>query len=669
MNTSEHGRTAFAVRARSWWVGLMWGISLSTLCACILFPLPNLLLDLGIACSWAIAVGFFTISLNAPALSLPQIPQYLLLMTVGRLGLNIATTRAILSEARAGELVGALGELVMGGSWLVGVSFFMTLTFIQLIVISRGAERIAEVSARFALDALPSAQQALTHALDRDAIHPEDARRARILLRARAELCGALDGAMRFVKGEALASTLLVLMNVFGGVLIGLFHKDVTLEKAWDIYVPLTIGDGLVAQLPALLNTVAIATLVARLPQAYSHPYVKNEHSIEKQIHLAAFASICALLILSISPGWTSWTRFSWLGLGLGILILVKIWYGKRPSDPHQQSPFTLTIHPNIVPIVGGQERLQRSLEQTATMMGLPKRNTFIVLDRRARLEGSYLFSCQDRKLAEGVVVENCYASFVSSPPAGALRVLHPLWGLEGWWRPIQDGWVARSEPSALTQLELICVHCIVARLCDRTESWTLDEVWDRLSEAPESLRSTALNPSLEAITITALFRRLSVSGVDLRSSIACLEGMAESMLKPSIPPEFRLDHIESATRKRLGWERLSWGSRRLSRGLGATLISIEGHSMPLGSFESKLSYILIDLDTQKPWSDETWNEIHHSMRLACSITPEWVILSAPEQRASLEKRLRERAQGVVVLAWDELPPELQIDQLAWVHG
>lgn len=642
-----------------------WGLGLCALCAALLYPLPNLALDLGIACSWALGVGFFTLALNAPALSLPQLPQWLLLMAVGRLGLNIATTRAILSEARAGEVVSALGERVMGGSWLVGVSFFITLTVIQLIVISRGAERIAEVSARFALDALPSAQQALTHALDRDAIHPEDARRARLVLRARAELCGALDGSMRFVKGEAVASMILALVNVVGGVLIGVSQPGGELSRAWGVYVPLMIGDGLVAQLPALLSTLAVATVVSRLPQAYSASVEGVEvRSAARQRLLALSASSAALLTLSLSPGWSAPVRCAWLGLCVVGVVLSRHRSVYERQKVGEVEPFTLQAHPAALSAIGGEERLLSGLSKGAALLGLPQRPIRLMVSRGVLPEGGYLLSRGGKHLAEGVVIEGCFASFVSPPPPGVPRVRHPLWGLEGWWRPEEGGWSADSEPSALSQLDLICAHCVAAWISERAESWTLDEVWARLSEAPASLRSAALKPWLEPMTLTALFRRLSASGVDLRSSRACLEGVALCALEGERGGgQVSIERLESETRLALGWERLSWASRRLSLGLSGAELS----GALTVSLEAPLSYVLIDLDCQAPWEEEHWDAVYHAMRVACAVSADWVVLCEPERRGQLEARLRARARGVAVVSWAELPAELSLEQVAWV--
>jgi|GEM_PF-2287925 len=655
----------------AWLIGALWGVGICALCACLLAPLPNLALDLGIACSWALGVGFFTLALSAPPLSLSSLPQWLLLMAVGRLGLNIATTRAILSEARAGELVSAVGELVMGGSWLVGLSFFMTLTIVQLIVISRGAERIAEVSARFALEALPSAQQALTHALDRDAIHPEDARRARLTIRSRAELCGALDGAMRFVKGEALASTMLALVNMVGGVLVGTHHHGGSLEGAWGTYVPLMIGDGLVAQLPALLNTLAVATVVARLPQAYSSDREQGASaSSTRHETLALGAALGALLTLSLTPGWPLQTRLAWGGLLLIALLFDRRRVSRRARHTQSVSPCILTLHPAALRAVGGEEALQRGLARSVELLGLPARPTSILTSRVTLVEGGYVLSRSGERLTEGVVVEGCYATFMSPPPSGELGVLHPLWGIEGWWRASEGGWGPESEPSALSQLDLLCAQCAVAWMGERGESWTLDEVWGRLAEAPESLRSATLKPWVEAMTLTALFRALSASGVDLRSSRALLEGVAVDAklsstegLPDGLPDgaTLSLDQLEERARRSLGWVRLSRASRRLSEGLQGD---------PLGGARlGPLRYIMIDLDCAQPWGEEEWERIFEVFRVACSTDPRWVVLCEPERRRALERRLRARASGVAVLSWAELPTELTLEQAGWVSA
>jgi hypothetical protein len=160
-------------------------------------------------------------------------------------------------------------------------------------------------------------------------------------------------------------------------------------------------------------------------------------------------------------------------------------------------------------------------------------------------------------------------------------------------------------------------------------------------------------------VSLCALFRGLSRSGVDLRSGEACLEAIALAQLEPSLDAARigELDTLMRGVRRALGWERLSWGARRLSLGLAGQ-----------PSLRAELGYLLIDLDCDEAWSADDWGMVERVMREACAVSPEWVVLCEPARRAQLEQRLAERCRGVAVLSWDELPPELQLEQRGWVQ-
>src|SRR5882724_5572177 len=217
-------------------------------------PLPTWLLDLLIASNLACSVVILLVSLYvSEALKIASFPTLLLITTLIRLALNVSSTRLILLQADAGEVIKAFGTFVVRGNYVVGGVVFLVLTIIQFIVIAKGSERVAEVGARFVLDAMPGKQMAIDAELRSGSIDGAEARRRRRSLSRESQFYGAMDGAMKFVKGDVIASVIITVINVLGGLAIGVGQKNLEVVGALKRYGLLTIGDGLVTQIPALV--------------------------------------------------------------------------------------------------------------------------------------------------------------------------------------------------------------------------------------------------------------------------------------------------------------------------------------------------------------------------------------------------------------------------------
>jgi type III secretion protein V len=232
----------------------------------MIVPLPTWTLDLLLATNLSAAVAILLVVLYATdAIGIATFPTLLLLTTLFRLSLNVASTRLILLQADAGQVIRAFGTFVVRGNYVVGAVVFLVLTIIQFIVIAKGSERVAEVGARFALDALPGKQMAIDAELRGGTIDGDEARRRRRTLQRESQFYGAMDGAMKFVKGDVVASLVILVVNLLGGLAIGVAMKGMTVVDALKRYGLLTIGDGLVTQIPALVLSTAAGVLVTRV--------------------------------------------------------------------------------------------------------------------------------------------------------------------------------------------------------------------------------------------------------------------------------------------------------------------------------------------------------------------------------------------------------------------
>jgi flagellar biosynthesis protein FlhA len=311
------------------------------LLAMIILPIPPLLLDMFFTFNIALALVVLLVSVYAMRpLDFAAFPTILLIATLLRLGLNVASTRVVLLEGHqggdaAGKVIEAFGHVVIGGNLAVGIVVFIILMIINFVVVTKGAGRISEVSARFTLDAMPGKQMAIDADLNAGLIDQDQARTRRQEVSSEADFYGAMDGASKFVRGDAVAGIMIMFINIFGGLAIGMAQHDLPFVEAFEKYTILTIGDGLVAQIPGLLLSVASAILVTR---------VNSSQEMGAQVVGQMFTSPKALavsgimmLVMGAIPGMP---HVAFLGLGLicvGLAYYIH-WRKQQPAAVEDNS-------------------------------------------------------------------------------------------------------------------------------------------------------------------------------------------------------------------------------------------------------------------------------------------------------------------------------------------
>lgn len=271
-------------------------ISFATSILFILFvPIPSALLDflLIINFSWALTILLLTFYTDKP-LSFSTFPALLLISTLFRLALNISATRLILSDAHAGKVIDAMGHYVIQGNYVMGLVVFLILIIVQFIVVTNGSQRVAEVAARFTLDSMPGKQMSIDADLNMGSISQDEAKKRRAQIEKEANFYGAMDGASKFVKGDAIAGILIILVDIIGGFAIGLLQKGFSLSQSIQTYTLLTVGDGLVTQIPALIISTATGIIVTR---AATDAHLGSE--VAKQI--SAYPKSLVLVCLSLT--------------------------------------------------------------------------------------------------------------------------------------------------------------------------------------------------------------------------------------------------------------------------------------------------------------------------------------------------------------------------------
>ena len=276
------------------------------LVAMLVLPLPVALLDTFFVVNITLSLLILMVALHTQRpLDFSSFPNLLLIATVLRLGLNVASTRIVLKEGHtgpdaAGKVIEAFGDFIVSGNYAVGLFVFSILVIINLVVITKGAGRVSEVSARFTLDALPGKQMAIDADMNAGILTPEEAKERRAEVAKEADFYGSMDGASKFVKGDAIAGILILVINVVGGLIIGLLQHDLSISVAAQSYILLAIGDGLVAQIPSLLLSIATAIIVTRVSSAEN----MSEH-ISSQINLSSawLPTSFVIFTLGLIPG------------------------------------------------------------------------------------------------------------------------------------------------------------------------------------------------------------------------------------------------------------------------------------------------------------------------------------------------------------------------------
>ena len=299
----------------------------------MIIPLPTVIVDLLLAANLGLAVMLMMMSLYIPnALAFSTFPSMLLFTTLFRLALNITTTRLILIQANAGDIIYTFGNFVVAGNLVVGAVIFLILTIVQFLVIAKGSERVAEVGARFTLDAMPGKQMSIDADMRAGMIDIEQAKISRTALEQESKLYGAMDGAMKFVKGDAIAGIIITVINVLGGIAIGTLQKGMAAGDAMQKYSILTIGDGLVSQIPAITAGIIVTRVSSDDSPALG---LDIGHQILAQPK-ALLIGGCMLFAFGLIPGFP---KFAFFGLAMVLILIGYTLMKNRVSNSEAAQP------------------------------------------------------------------------------------------------------------------------------------------------------------------------------------------------------------------------------------------------------------------------------------------------------------------------------------------
>ncbi|GBC99009.1 Flagellar biosynthesis protein FlhA [bacterium HR17] len=529
-------------------------VAVGSVLAMLLVPMPPMLLDLLLLLHFvgALALFFIVLMLREP-LEFSSFPSVLLFAALFRTALSVAVMRAILTNGLAGQLVVSVGEWVLGGNFLVGVVLFLTLVIVQFAVVTGGANRIAEVAARFTLDALPGKQMSIDADLSAGLITEEEARRRRKQLELEADFYGAMDGAAKFMRGDAVTAFLVAVLCFVGGLLIGVWQRGESWETALRTYALLTVGQGLLVQIPALLVSAAAGFIVTRAASDESLGATVAKEAKAQPDALLFAAGIAALL--GLLPGLPK-VPFLVLSIGMG----VGAWWLRQQAlkPPAQPTTPSVTQHPQdftafvrvdpvevelgfaLVPMAMEQEggkllhritNLRRKLAEELGLLVPPVR----VRDNLLLPPNRYVIKVRGAKVSEG----DCYPHNLLAigapqlPPLEGVAARDPAFGLPAYWiAPDKKREAERCGYTVVDAETTIITHLsevIKAYAPDIMSRQEVQALLEQVRQTHPAVVEEVTPQLLSRSEIHQVLCNLLAEGVPIKDMVAILEAMADA--------------------------------------------------------------------------------------------------------------------------------------------
>ena len=661
-----------------------------TIVIMMIIPLPSFLLDLLLALNITLALVVVMISIyNVEPLQFSVFPSLLLVTTLFRLALNVSSTRLILLQGYAGEVIQAFGTFVVGGNAVVGFIVFVILIIIQFIVITRGAERVAEVAARFTLDAMPGKQMAIDADLNAGLINDAEARTRRRNIQREADFYGAMDGASKFVKGDAIAAIVIIVVNILGGFIIGMVQRDMSILQALQTYTLLTVGEGLVNQIPALLISTATGIVVTR---AASDENLGHDIAAQLLAYPRVFFLVaCVLSLLGIVPGLPG-IPFFILALivgGLGYLLqktektaeetAVTKQEEKEREDVRkpeniisllQVDPIELEIGYSLIPLVdvaqGGNllDRVVMIRRQCALEMGIVV-PTIRIRDNIQLKPNAYVIKIKGIEVAKGELMLD---HFLAMNPGTVTETIpgedtvEPAFGLPAIW--IHSAFRERAELAGYTVVDPISVLAthlteVVKSHCDellgRQDVQTLiDSVkQDHPAVVSELVPAMMAVGDVQKVLVCLLRERVSV-----RDLVTIMETLADSAAFTK-DPEILAEYVRRALSRSI--------SRQYVQNNVLTCVTLDPQTENLivGSVQHSDRGSFVALD---PKSTQLFiASLSGALQKLTSAGFHPVLLTSPASRLYVRKLTERVAPNLVILSFAELESQIDVQSVGMV--
>ncbi len=662
-------------------------VSVIFILALLVVPIPAMMLDVLLAANIAVAIVILMVSMYLTnPLEISVFPGLLLILTIFRLGLNVASTRLILGEGYAGEVITAFGSFVVKGNYVVGFIIFLILVLIQFVVIVKGAGRIAEVAARFTLDGMPGKQMAIDADLNAGMISEKEARERRREISREAEFYGAMDGATKFVKGDAIAGLLINIVNILGGFVIGVAQRGMSFTDALQTYTLLTVGDGLVTQIPALIVAVASGMIVTRSAAGNAFDMEIRGQVFGRPKTMLITAG--ALFLFAIVPGLPT-IPFMILAIISGSVGYVKMRDGQAPAAPVegaapaasaapreervedylQVDPVELEIGYGLISLVDEARdgdlfaRITNLRRQLAIDLGIiipPVR----VRDNLQLDPNDYVIKIRGNVTATGSLLMDRYLAMNPGTADGSLdgfSVQEPAFGLPAVW--IAGGDRDRAELYGYTVVEpsaVLSTHLqeVLRRNADRILGrQDVKKLVENLKKDYPAVIEELTTDLLPTGSVQKVLQNLLREGIPVRDLVTILEALvdyARVTKNVDVLTEY-VRHALSETIARLysdarGMVHAIAMDPRLEQTITAALQNQRDTSPSLGLSPRQIQSIHVSL-----------TENIEAVR-AAGYAP--VVLCAATVRPYFYRLIHTTFPGVAVLSFTELPPDTEVEFL-----
>lgn len=640
-------------------------------------PLPPTIVDFLLSCNITLSVMILlTTTYITNPLQFSVFPSLLLFATLFRLALNVSTTRLILLQGYAGKLIAAFGNFVVGGNYVVGFIIFLILVIIQFVVITNGAGRIAEVAARFTLDAMPGKQMSIDADLNAGLIDDVEARKRRREIERQADFYGAMDGASKFVRGDAIAGLIITLVNFLGGIIVGSLQRGLSIQDALSTYALLTVGDGLVAQIPALLISTASGLIVTR---AASEDNLGQEVTRElTQIPRVALLAAILLLVLAIIPGLPKLPFFILAAGAFAFYYLQgkgekkeeeKIKAEKKeelPRSPEEilklieVDPIELEIGYGLVPLVdasGGGTLLERI---TQMRINMAREKGFIVPPIRVRDDlrlrpNEYVVKIRGVEVGRGEIMPHHYLAI--SPPGEEVKVKgiptrEPAFNLPAYW--IDEVNKEEAEIAGLTLVDsesVLITHLSEVIKANAPSLLTRQDVQmliEQVKKVNQAVVEELIPQTMSVGEVQKVLQNLLAEGVPIRDLSLILETLADYAS--------RVKSIEDLT---------EMVRRKLGRSIVKQYLEEDGklHVLTLdANLENLLYRALSGEETLEPdFFHHFLDLLNQNIERLAGLGHFPILLTAGKIRKNLYNLISGYLPQVIVLAFEEIPKDVEV--------
>ncbi len=678
---------------------ILLGCLILCLVGVLLIPLPPVLLDMIITLNISIGVVLLMMSLYVQKpLDMAAFPSIILVGTLFRLALSIAATRSILAHGEAGGIIHAFGEFVTGGNLVVGAVIFIIITIVQFMVITKGSERIAEVGARFALDAMPGKQMTIDADFNAGLITPEEAIKRREDLQKESSLFGSMDGAMKFVKGDAIAGIIITVINAIGGLAIGMLQRGLPIEDALKTYTILTVGDGLAAQVPALLMAVASGIMMTRSTASEGSLAKDLFTQVQSKPYGLLFASGFLFLIAFTTPlTHMPWWTFFFVALVIGMIAMwvflandVQQQLGQLDAVKENMSEL---INPNrmyeklgVDPLslqVGNDLLVIADPDQDGQLLGkiagLRARMTdelgFIlpnirIMDSLQLGPNEYMISIRNNPVATGNVYPGRYMIKASTfqshnlkPPNTAIQDMDPTHGIEeAYWLLPQDipEQLQRFATEATDALIDHLQEVVIKHVDEVMTKMDVLKLMELVRQHDQSLIQELVPAILTPNDLRKIFVNLIREKVSIKDVIFVFERMSD-YARFSKEPDILSERLRAAMGRQIC---LSHSDK--DKNLYAVTLSNEWEKMLDDSCqrtELGTMFLLNPLQVQE--LIETTSDTLRRVQQTYNRVP--VILCSPRIRLPLFQLLDRHIPVITVMSYSELIPDIQVQAVGTI--